>query len=389
MHWVRATLIRYCSIQLNNKILNLRYSEVPNVLAMKESLVESSLRVPLHISTLYKWETREVFPQKLQQELPLFDIQDILDLKHKKSNRQPYSLSDFLKLSARYLPNIRQKVFQWENSIYSRGRLVYMLLNHFSITPSSYKSPLLHVAPTFEQARIEEQKWDQLKLFQLPIIAKRNNQFMLILGIRWSSFWDIDKELDRMKSKGLYGLELNRHHWNNFPYFSRDGQESIRTIPPVTPLTPHHFIDKKKKKLDQLLRNTLGKPIPEQPSFRSWYFIFRDYNIPLVLDEFLMTPQMHENILVGRVNPMEYLLQRNPLHILNTLLRHDKHINDEGPSRPVLMEDHCAIWGMKHVLKEEKDTGDPIQEIIKEIQREMRFVGRLEHNLTNNCKIQC
>ena len=159
------------------------------------------------------------------------------------------------------------------------------------------------------------------------MVLKRNSQYCLILGIKWGKFLNIKKEIENWKSKGIGSIEYDKNYFNNYPYFNEKGDELIHSIPPSNKENLTEFVNIKKEKLKKFYQK--GKEKPYLIPLKRWIYnppiMKRKFKEKLVLNEiFLDENQISEEerigILEGRNSIFEYILERNPLVILNSVI---------------------------------------------------------------------
>nr|CAG4716169.1 unnamed protein product [Naegleria fowleri] len=188
---------------------------------------------------------------------PLYDLPHVIE-----NPSKDYSLDQIEWICNEYLPNVFRHRVTWENGVLNRAELVYKLLA--SMTPLPKNNP-------FSVAKKDERReWSNIMLSQYPVLVKRNGQYMLIYGIRWRKSSSMNDSVKSMKKQGIYGLEMNREHFNNYPYFKSNGTECIETKKPPRSLL---FTFKPQLEEEIISRGYLQEySYPIHPPLRTWIF---------------------------------------------------------------------------------------------------------------------
>lgn len=157
----------------------------------------------------------------------------------------------------------------FENSIDFRSRIIYYLLKYF--------------------LEIDHPEYNQY-----PILLKRNQDDILIYGIRWNEMKEINREIEIFKSKGIYCMEYNQNHFHHFPLFDKNGNEKIPSK-----------LFKKEEYYPSIIKY---KRLPLK------YWIYKEIN------ENLIPISIRNQIINGEIEIFDYLLNDNPNLLLNYLL---------------------------------------------------------------------
>ncbi|KAG2388415.1 hypothetical protein C9374_000579 [Naegleria lovaniensis] len=189
---------------------------------------------------------------------PLHDLPDDTTTSPSKD----YSLDQIEWLCNEYLPNVFRHRVTWENSVLNRSELIYKLLSCMTRMPKNKR---------FSVEKSDARKeWSSVMLSQYPVLIKRNGQYMLIYGIRWKSCSSMNESANSMKKHGICGLEMNREHFNNYPYFNSNGTECIETKKP-----PNSLISMFKPELEATIISKGYRQeymLPVFPPLRTWIF---------------------------------------------------------------------------------------------------------------------
>jgi hypothetical protein len=141
--------------------------------------------------------------------------------------------------------------------------------------------------------------------------------------VKWGKFLNVKKEIENWKNKGIGSLALDKNHFNNYPYFNEKGEELI----PSTPLTSENatkHVDMKKDSIKNFKMQ--GKEIPYLNPLKRWIYnpkisLKNDELMfdELFLDELYIPENTRKGILEGRNSIFEYMLNLNPISILNNV----------------------------------------------------------------------
>eukprot|EP01080_Neovahlkampfia_damariscottae_P011435 gene11435-4602_t len=312
------------------------YSCLQSIVSMYSNVFQNFFEIPkieemkniIEINDL-PFEKIEKYPENEMNDIPN------LSMKHGLKNENLLSSEQFLYLSKHYLPYLYSNEIKFENSIQKRGELVYQILKYFCLEPEAKDS--YHIEVNEENIKDEMNQWKFVQNSQYPIVIKRNSQFSLVLGVKWGKYLNVKKEIENWKSKGIGALQYDRNHFNSYPYFNRKGNELIQSNQPINKENITEPINKKKEAMKILMLK--GKEFPYLIPLKKWIYnpkisqvklketmIFNE----LFLDEALINKEARLGILEGRCSIFEYLLDKNPLSILNSVLNFVENWNDEN-----------------------------------------------------------
>jgi hypothetical protein len=304
-----------------------------------------------------------VYPQP-PNDIPLFSIHDTSN-----EPRAP-SIQQFEQLVKEYMPYLYAKKIEWTNSIRERADLVYELVNYFSVEPD-VTTPV-HVSP--EEVTKENMRWDQVRLRQFPVVIKRNGQYALVFGIRWGHFRNVQPEIDRMKTSGLYGLTIDRNHFNNYPYFKESGEEQVNTL--VVPSTRYINEKEKTKRKLEIERDEI-----DAPALVDWNEDF------IGLDELSIPKSLRRGILHGSRDPRIEQLATNPLRQLAGFvpaepIRRERHVPSSLPDKTIMNQLFGKSQSNINIITDHVDYNqalDAIPTLLQDKDFRMLFIPSSEH----------